>query len=106
MMMQMNELAGKYQGMDRYEARKQIVKDLEELGLLLKVEDHTHNVGTCYRCATVIEPLISKQWFVKMNVPERFSKIYFNWMEKYFKAALVGTQNTGLLLSGMRLYDG
>ncbi|ADU74953.1 valyl-tRNA synthetase [Acetivibrio thermocellus AD2] len=94
----MNELAGKYQGMDRYEARKQIVKDLEELGLLLKVEDHTHNVGTCYRCATVIEPLISKQWFVKMKplaepaievvkngtikfVPERFSKIYFNWME-------------------------
>jgi len=63
----MNELAGKYQGMDRYEARKQIVKDLEELGLLLKVEDHTHNVGTCYRCATVIEPLISKQWFVKMK---------------------------------------
>jgi len=53
--------------MDRYEARKQIVKDLEELGLLLKVEDHTHNVGTCYRCATVIEPLISKQWFVKMK---------------------------------------
>ncbi|WP_265444965.1 valine--tRNA ligase [Acetivibrio straminisolvens] len=94
----MNELAGQYKGMDRYEARKQIIKDLEELGLLFKIEDHTHNVGTCYRCSTVIEPLISKQWFVKMKplaepaievvkngtikfVPERFSKIYFNWME-------------------------
>lgn len=94
----MNELAGKYQGLDRYEARKQIVKDLEEFGLLFKIEDHTHNVGTCYRCSTVIEPIISKQWFVKMKplaepaievvkngtikfVPERFSKIYFNWME-------------------------
>ena len=94
----MNENAGQYQGMDRYEARKRIVKDLEQLGLLIKVEGHTHNVGTCYRCSTVIEPLISKQWFVKMKplaepaieivkngtikfVPERFSKIYFNWME-------------------------
>ncbi|NLP15389.1 MAG: valine--tRNA ligase [Clostridium sp.] len=94
----MNELAGQYQGMDRYEARKQIVKDLENLDLLLKIEDHTHNVGTCYRCSTVIEPMISKQWFVKMKplaepaievvkngtikfVPERFSKTYFNWME-------------------------
>ena len=94
----MNENAGQYQGMDRYEARKRIVKDLEQLGFLVKVEGHTHNVGTCYRCGTVIEPLISKQWFVKMKplaepaieivkngtisfVPERFSKIYFNWME-------------------------
>jgi len=94
----MNEAAGKYAGMDRYEARKQIVRDLEELGLLAKVEPHKHNVGSCYRCDTVIEPLISKQWFVKMKplaepaievvrngtvkfVPERFSKIYFNWME-------------------------
>lgn len=94
----MNENAGQYQGMDRYEARKQIVKDLESQGLLIKIEEHTHNVGTCYRCSTVIEPLISKQWFVKMKplaepaieivkngtisfVPERFSKIYFNWME-------------------------
>ncbi|AUS97845.1 valine--tRNA ligase [Clostridium thermosuccinogenes] len=94
----MNENAGQYQGMDRYEARKQIVKDLESQGLLVKIEEHTHNVGTCYRCSTVIEPLISKQWFVKMKplaepaieivkngtisfVPERFSKIYFNWME-------------------------
>ncbi|MEG6614077.1 valine--tRNA ligase [Pseudoclostridium thermosuccinogenes] len=94
----MNENAGQYQGMDRYEARRQIVKDLESQGLLVKIEEHTHNVGTCYRCSTVIEPLISKQWFVKMKplaepaieivkngtisfVPERFSKIYFNWME-------------------------
>ena len=94
----MSKLAGKYAGMDRYEARKQIVKDLEDLKLLLKIENHTHNVGECYRCKTVIEPLISKQWFVSMKplaepaieavknstiqfVPERFSKIYFNWME-------------------------
>jgi len=94
----MNEYAGQYQGMDRYEARKQIIEDLKNLNLLLKIQDHTHNVGTCYRCSTVIEPMISKQWFVKMKplaepaievvkngtikfVPERFSKIYFNWME-------------------------
>ncbi len=94
----MNENAGKYEGLDRYEARKQIVEDLKKLGLLVKIEAHSHNVGTCYRCSTVIEPIISKQWFVKMKplaepaievvkngtvkfVPERFSKIYFNWME-------------------------
>ncbi|NLV36558.1 MAG: valine--tRNA ligase [Clostridiaceae bacterium] len=94
----MNEAAGKYAGMDRYEARKQIVKDLEALGLLVKIEAHKHNVGACYRCDTVIEPIMSRQWFVKMKplaepaidvvrngtvkfVPERFSKIYFNWME-------------------------
>jgi len=94
----MNENAGRYQGMDRYEARKQIVEDLKNLGLLIKIEGHTHNVGTCYRCSTVIEPIISKQWFVRMKplaepaievvkngtikfVPERFAKIYFNWME-------------------------
>ncbi|MBU5453967.1 valine--tRNA ligase [Caproiciproducens sp. MSJ-32] len=93
-----NELGGKYQGLDRYEARKQIVKDLEELGLLVKVKAHTHNVGTHDRCNTVIEPIISKQWYVKMEslakpaieavrtnktkfVPERFDKIYYNWME-------------------------
>ena len=96
-----NELGGKYQGMDRYEARKAIVADLEAQGLLLKVEDHAHNVGQCYRCGTTVEPLISKQWFVKMEplakpaieavkrgdvkfVPERFSKIYLNWMENVF----------------------
>jgi valyl-tRNA synthetase len=93
-----NELGGKYQGLDRFEARKAIVKDLEELGLLVKTKDHEHNVGQCQRCATIIEPILSKQWFVKMKslaepalkvvrdeeikfVPERFSKIYFNWME-------------------------
>jgi valyl-tRNA synthetase len=94
----MNESAGKYAGMDRYEARKKIVEDLKELGLLVKIEGHKHNVGTCYRCDTVIEPIMSRQWFVKMKplaepaieavrngtikfVPDRFSKIYYNWME-------------------------
>ena len=94
----MNEYAGKYCGMDRYECRKAMLADLEEQGLLVKVEDHTHNVGVCYRCGTSVEPIISKQWFVKMKplaepaiqavkngetkfVPERFSKIYMNWME-------------------------
>ncbi|AGC69102.1 valine--tRNA ligase ValS [Thermoclostridium stercorarium subsp. stercorarium DSM 8532] len=94
----MNENAGIYNGLDRYEARKRIVADLEKLGLLAEVKPHKHNVGTCYRCHTVIEPKVSKQWFVKMKplaepaieavksrkikfVPERFSKIYFNWME-------------------------
>ncbi len=88
----------KYAGMDRYEARKAIVADLEEGGFLIKVEPHTHNVGTCYRCGTTVEPRISLQWFVKMAelakpaieavrsggikfVPERFEKLYFNWME-------------------------
>ena len=89
---------GKYDGMDRYEARKAIVADLEEQGYLVKVEPYSHNVGTCYRCGTVVEPLTSPQWFVKMKplakaaievvkdgrikfVPERFTKIYLNWME-------------------------
>ena len=89
---------GKYSGMDRYEARKAVVKDLEEQGFLVRVEDHTHNVGTCYRCGTTVEPKVSKQWFVKMEplarpaieavrkgevkfVPERFDKTYFHWME-------------------------
>ena len=87
----------KYAGMDRYEARKHIVEDLEEGGYLIKVEDYNHNVGTCYRCGTTIEPRVSLQWFVKMEelakpaieavkdgrtrfVPERFDKNYFNWM--------------------------
>ena len=89
---------GKYNGMDRYEARKAIVADLEEAGCLVKVEDYSHNVGCCYRCGTVVEPLTSPQWFVKMKplaeaaievvkdgrikfVPERFTKTYMNWME-------------------------
>ncbi len=93
-----NELGGKYQGLDRYEARKAILADLEALGLLERTEEHAHNVGTCYRCSTDVEPIISAQWFVKMEplakeairvvedgetkfVPERFSKIYTNWME-------------------------
>ena len=93
-----NSYGGKYEGMDRYEARKAMIKDLEEQGLLVKVEDHTHNVGQCYRCGTTVEPITSKQWFVRMKplaepaieavqsgktkfVPERFSKTYMNWME-------------------------
>ena len=87
-----------YAGMDRYEARKAIVKDLEAEGALVKIEDYSHNVGTCYRCHTSVEPRVSKQWFVKMAplaepaidcvkdgktkfVPERFEKTYFHWME-------------------------
>lgn len=87
-----------YAGMDRYEARKKIVADLEEQGYLISVEDHVHNVGTCYRCGTTVEPKASLQWFVKMEplarpaidavrdgrikfVPERFEKNYFHWME-------------------------
>ena len=89
---------GKYNGMDRYECRKAIVADLEEQGYLVKVEPYSHNVGCCYRCGTVVEPLTSPQWFVKMEplakkaievvkdgrikfVPDRFSKTYLNWME-------------------------
>ena len=88
----------KYAGMDRYEARKAIVKDLEAEGALVKIEDYSHNVGTCYRCGTTVEPRVSKQWFVKMKplagpaidavkngetkfVPQRFEKIYFHWLE-------------------------
>ncbi|MBE5938140.1 MAG: valine--tRNA ligase [Lachnospiraceae bacterium] len=87
-----------YAGMDRYEARKAIVVDLEKEGALVKVEDHSHNVGTCYRCGTTVEPRVSKQWFVKMKplagpaidavkngdtkfVPEYFEKTYFHWLE-------------------------
>ena len=94
----MTEACGKYAGMERYAARKAIVKDLEEQGYLIKVEDHAHNVGTCYRCGTTVEPMVSKQWFVKMEplakpaidvvrdgqiklIPERMNKTYFNWME-------------------------
>jgi valyl-tRNA synthetase len=93
-----NEFGGKYAGLDRYEARKLIVKELQELGLLVKIEDHVHNVGIHDRCKTTVEPLIKQQWFVRMDelikpaieavksgeiqfVPERFDKIYFNWAE-------------------------
>ena len=92
-----NALGGKYEGMDRYDARKAIVADLEAGGYLVKIEDHAHNVGTCYRCHNDVEPIISAQWFVKMKtlaeeavacvedgrtkfVPERFTKNYMNWM--------------------------
>ncbi len=88
----------KYAGMDRYEARKAIVEDLQTEGALVEIEDYSHNVGTCYRCGTTVEPRVSKQWFVKMEplakpavevvrngevkfVPERFDKTYFHWME-------------------------
>ena len=92
-----NEFGGKYEGMDRYDARRAIVDDLEAQGYLVKIEDHAHNVGTCYRCHKDVEPIISAQWFVKMKtladeairsvndgetkfVPERFTKNYMNWM--------------------------
>ncbi len=93
-----NENGGKYCGMDRYECRKAVLSDLEAEGRLVQIEDHEHNVGTCYRCGTTVEPMTSKQWFVKMAplakpamevvhdgrvkfVPDRFSKTYLRWME-------------------------
>ena len=93
-----NENGGKYAGMPALEARKQIVKDLDEAGFLIKIEPIKHNVGTCYRCGTVVEPRVSTQWFVKMEplakpaidavkdgeirfIPDRMDKIYYNWME-------------------------
>ncbi|MFW5980934.1 MAG: valine--tRNA ligase, partial [Halanaerobiaceae bacterium] len=95
---EMTDKAGEYAGMDRYECREALIEDLKEEGLLDKIEEHEHSVGQCYRCDTVIEPMISKQWFVKMKplaepaieavksgevnfVPERFSQVYLNWME-------------------------
>ncbi len=97
----MNAYAGKYEGMDRYECRKAMIKDLTEMRLLVKTEEHSHNVGQCYRCGTTIEPIVSDQWFVKMQplaeaaieavdsketefVPDRFSKTYMNWMENVY----------------------
>lgn len=94
----MNELAGKYNGLTRDECRKQIVEDLKEGDFLVKIEPYKHNVGECYRCSTIVEPIVSKQWFVKMKplaepavaavkkrkvefIPKRFEKTYFNWME-------------------------
>ena len=93
----MNENAGKYRGLSRDEARKAVVADMDKLGLLVKIEKHEHNVGHCYRCHTVIEPIVSKQWFVKMKelarpaieavadkeivfLPKRFEKQYLHWM--------------------------
>ena len=94
----MNKLAGKYEGMDRYECRKQLIADLDEAGYLIAIKDHSHNVGSCYRCHTVIEPRLSDQWFVKMDelakpaidilkkqelkfVPDKFDKTYLQWLE-------------------------
>lgn len=94
----MNSYCGKYEGMDRYECRRAMLRDLENEGLLVKTEEHVHNVGQCYRCGTTVEPIISKQWFVKMAplakpaidavkekktefIPEHFEKIYFHWLE-------------------------
>ena len=94
----MNHNAGKFEGMTAMECREAVVKELQELGLMVKIEDYTHNVGTCYRCHHTVDPVTSTQWFVKMEplakpaieavrsgkvqfVPERFSKTYFNWME-------------------------
>ncbi|MDL2325316.1 valine--tRNA ligase [Ruminococcaceae bacterium OttesenSCG-928-A16] len=93
-----NQNGGKYAGLDRYDARKAVVDDLQAGGYLAKIEPHTHNVGTCYRCGTTVEPIVSMQWFVKMvplakpaieavkdgsirYVPERFAKTYMHWME-------------------------
>ncbi|MCK8663210.1 valine--tRNA ligase, partial [Clostridioides difficile] len=94
----MNEVCGKYEGMDRFECRKAIVADLKEQGYLIKIKEHNHNVGTCYRCHTVVEPRLSEQWFVKMEelakpaidilkkgelefVPDKFDKTYLQWLE-------------------------
>ena len=94
----MNGEAGRFAGLDRYEARKKIVSEMEELGYLVKIQPHTHNVGHCQRCRSVVEPIVSKQWFVKMKplakpaidavmknktkfTPNRFAKIYYNWLE-------------------------
>ena len=93
-----NENGGVYEGLERYVARKKIVEDLKDIGLLEKIEDRKHNVGTCYRCSTVVEPYMSNQWFVKMQeladpaneavrggevkfIPQRFDKTYFHWMD-------------------------
>ena len=110
-----NENGGKYNGMDRYECRKALVKDLEEQGYLVKTEPYSHNVGTCYRCHNDVEPLISAQWFVKMKplaeeairvvkdgtikfVPERFSKTYLNWMENVHDWCISRQRNWGVPL--------
>ena len=95
---QMTDAAGPYQGMDRFECRRAIVSELERDGLIAKIEDYTHSIGHCYRCDTIVEPIVSEQWFLKVAsladramqavadgsikiVPDRFTKVYFNWME-------------------------
>ena len=122
-----NENGGKYRGMDRYECRKQIVADLEAEGFLVKVEDHKHNVGSCYRCSTTVEPRVSKQWFVKMGplagpaieaVTQRGNEICSGPVQQnllsldgkyqrlvHFPAVMVGAPDTSLVLSGLRRGD-
>ena len=95
----MTEKAATYKGLDRFDARKKIICDLDALGLIDRVDDHPHNIGVCHRCDTVVEPLISQQWFVKVQdlaeeaiqavkdertifVPSRFTKVYLEWMGK------------------------
>ena len=122
-----NENGGKFRGMDRYEARAQIVKELGEMGLLVRIEDYTHNVGTHDRCGTTVEPLIKQQWFVKMDelikpavkavkegdirlIPKRMEKTYFNWFQLdrqhprlvHQPPALVGPQDPRILLRRVR----
>ena len=94
----MNENAGEFKGMTREQCRKAVCERLQQMGLMVKIENYKHNVGTCYRCHTTVEPLASNQWFVKMQplaepaieavrkgetkfIPERFTKTYFNWMD-------------------------
>ena len=124
----MNSLAGKYEGMDRYECRKAWVKDLEEAGYLVKTEEKVIPVGECYRCRTVVEPMLSDQWFVKMeelakpaieaaksgalqHVPERFEKTYLHWLEEIRDWCISrqlwwGHRIPAVLLSGLRRADG
>ena len=121
MMVQWQKNTGKYAGLDRYECRKQLIEDLKQQGYLISIEDHEHAVGHCSRCSTTVEPLVSKQWFVKMEslakpaaeavksgkikfVPERFSKIYCNLVRQsitrlvYFSSALVGSSYSSMVL--------
>ena len=116
----MTELAGKYAGLDRFETRKRIVEDMKQLGLIDRIEPYRHSVGVCYRCKTVVEPLVSKQWYVRMKplaepaikavrsgkikiVPRTWSKTYFHWMENirdwtHLAPALVGPPHPGVVL--------
>jgi len=112
---------GIFKGLDRETARVKVIEELEKQGFIEKIEDYVHNVGTCYRCNTVIEPYLSPQWFVKMKplaqkateavrkgevqiIPNQFEKIYFNWLDNVkdwciSRQNLVGTQNSRFYLS-------
>jgi valyl-tRNA synthetase len=121
----MNENAGPYKGLDRFEARKRVVEDMEKEGLLDKIEDYSHAIGHCQRCQTIVEPIASKQWFVKMEllarpaieavvsgrikiIPDRFTRVYLNgWKISglvHQPPALVGTPHPGLVLPRLRRY--